>query len=75
MGTDAAADGHGAVSEIVRHWQEQVAAAEERAAATNAAHAERAAAVRDEHARCASTALPLSGGSCKRDVAERGLVV
>lgn len=52
MGSGAAAGGQGAMSDIVRHWQEQVAAAEERATAAATDSAEQAAAVRDEHARC-----------------------
>eukprot|EP00892_Ulva_mutabilis_P012217 jgi/Ulvmu1/9368/UM050_0120.1 len=50
MGSSAAGDGSGAMSDIVRHWQEQVAAAEERAAAAHAANADQTAAMRDEHA-------------------------
>lgn len=52
MGSEGAAGGQGAMSDIVRHWQEQVAMAEDRAAATAAGHAEDLAMTRDEHARC-----------------------
>lgn len=55
MGSEEGVDGQGGMSDIVRHWQEQVAVAEDRAVAAAAEHAENLAITRDDHARCVAT--------------------
>jgi hypothetical protein len=51
MGGEATS-GDGGLSDIVRHWQTQVSAAEERARQAASEHAKEVSALRQAHARC-----------------------